>query len=101
LAIGQDPTSLFQANKAEPVAVRLITSEVDGILRRARFPEDIDRRPEVLEYTLDVEEDSHVKAFNSGAHRFGHVICRGSDWKDAERNAEAIIETLNLEVVSE
>lgn len=91
LAMGQNPSRLFQVNKATPVAVRLITSDVDGILTKARFPVDIDRRPEVLEYTLDVKEGSRVKAFTCGANRFGHVICRGSDWREAEANAARVI----------
>jgi len=100
LAVGEDPSMLFQANRSIPVAVRLITTDKGGILTKARFPEDIDRRPEVLEYTLDVKEGSPVKPFTCGANRFGHVICRGHDWREAEASATKVIEDsiLNAEI---
>lgn len=98
VALGQNPSNLFKISKDVPVAVRLLTSDKDGILTKAKFPEDIDRRPEVLEYTLDVREGDHVKAFTIGANRFGHVICRGRDWQEAERNAESVIGNMQTRI---
>jgi biotin carboxylase len=99
MAIGEDPSNLFQPTKSIPVAVRLITSDKDGILTRVKFPDDINNRSEVLEYTIDVEEGGHVKAFTCGAHRFGHIICRGTDYSRAERNAGEVLEASDFEIV--
>jgi biotin carboxylase len=99
VAMGQNPSDLFQRNKSLPVAVRLIKSDRDGILTKARFPHEIDKRPEVLEYTVDIEEGGHVKAFTCGANRFGHVICQGVDYSNAERNANEILKASDFEIM--
>jgi len=98
LAMGQDPSRLFRIKKNVPVAVRLITSDTGGVLTRAHFPEDIKKRPEMLEYTLDVKEGGRVRPFTCGANRFGHIICRGSDWKEAEANAVKVLADSTIRV---
>lgn len=96
VAMGKDPSMLFHATKNTPVAVRLITSSEGGVLVKGQFPKDIDESPDILEYTLDVAEGTYVQPFTCGANRFGHVICQGRDWREAEANANKVINGMLL-----
>ena len=85
LALGEEPELLVGSEQA--IAALLLNSGESGTVKEVVVPEFLEKHPNVLEISIDVEPGDKVVRFETGPDRVGHVIARGGSASEAEKLA--------------
>ena len=96
LALGEAPE--IKTTHVQPNAALLLRSTTSGIVRKVHVPEEVTDHPEVLEVKVDVKPGDHVRQFQVGPDRIGHIVVKGTDARYAEQTTRELASRIIVEV---
>lgn len=86
----------FSSNKTIPNASKLLISNKDGIIVDQGIQGNIKKN--VVEIQFDYKKGDHIKKFQVGPDRIGHIITKGKTLKEANQLLEETINQIYVNV---
>tara|TARA_Y100000589_G_C27172995_1_gene637554 strand:+ start:937 stop:2124 length:1188 start_codon:yes stop_codon:yes gene_type:complete len=83
-----------------PTAAILITSQKSGFIKEITIPKELKKDYRLIDFQLDIEENSYVKKFQCGSDRLGHIIVKEESWSSAEKLANKLASEIHFKVDS-
>ena len=96
MASGETPDLRLTTGPAS--AYLLIRAERDGILARARVPQEVSSLPGLRGVNFDYPEGHSVRAFKTGPDRIGDVLVTARTADEADELARQVVDSLDIEV---
>lgn len=88
----------FSSVQHQPVAALLITSPMDGRLRKIEMDPSIRNIRGVVEVSIEAQPGDWVHRFVSGPDRIGHIIATGENDLDAEERVRSVRSLIRLDI---
>lgn len=97
VALGEKPS--FDSDKCVPNASHLIMSEKTGMISEQEYEKS--ENENIAEVQFDYKIGEHVRKFNVGPDRIGHVITKGSTVGEAKALLKEVFDNIHLKVIEE